>query len=204
MTISRTGEQPTGRFRDGVSLRPGRLEIDEDQSTDRACFCATISSSLPPVRVRSRFQGSVISRAFASRTSSMWSRCRSSWQLGEDGADGLFQRRQVVVYRAPDSFEVDAEVLVNDDVAHVGNALPGNPGMGRDESGREVVGSLADHLEVVDDSRPGGARRPSTPRSSPGGAPGSYRSPRWMSPSRSGSGLTAAPLPKSRSRGSDL
>jgi hypothetical protein len=66
-------------------------------------------------------------------------------------ADLLVQSGQIAFDCRPDFVKVDAEVVVDQDVAHPDDCAPGDLGVPALELGGEPATRLADDLEVVDD-----------------------------------------------------
>ena len=69
----------------------------------------------------------------------------------KDAVDKGFEPGQVVLARIPDDFRVDAEVLVDQDIAHILDPAPEQNGMPCAEVIAEVVRRLADDIKISHD-----------------------------------------------------
>ena len=65
----------------------------------------------------------------------------------QQSPDGLFELRQFLFNDSPNDFQVHAEIIVNDFVAHAGELLPRDFWFARPCFVRELLDSLADDFE---------------------------------------------------------
>lgn len=62
----------------------------------------------------------------------------------------ISERRKILDDGVPDDIEIDAEVLVNEDVAHARDVRPRNAGRKRFLIGNQVPNSFPDDFEIAD------------------------------------------------------
>ena len=76
----------------------------------------------------------------------------------EDGADLLLQGRQIPLHHSPDFSKVNAEIVVDQDMAHFDDLRPGYVLVGFPKGRGKLAGCFADDLDVVDHPRYGRVR----------------------------------------------
>jgi len=69
----------------------------------------------------------------------------------QQDSDGRFENGEFVPDDVPEDIHVDAEVLVDQNVAKAGDLLSLHAGLQRTEFGRQLFDRFADHLEIAHD-----------------------------------------------------
>ena len=93
-----------------------------------------------------RRQSTLIRRRLGSAGSALW---RALGYLLEDIADLFLESRQIPFYHRPDFRQVNAEIVMDQHMAHFDDLWPRDLLMGLAKGGRELTCCFADDLDVV-------------------------------------------------------
>ena len=81
----------------------------------------------------------------------------------EHTTDLFLESRQIPLYHRPDFRQVNAEIVVDQHMAHLDNLWPGDLLMGLAKRGGELAGCFANDLDMDESSRCGRVRLPRIP-----------------------------------------